>query len=84
MIDSTDLLGFLGVAAIVYSYIRVQLRREYVKTLRYSLENFIGAGLLVISLCYHWNLPALISNSIWGLISAYGVYRCTKYMRKAT
>lgn len=82
MIDSADILGFSGVIVMVYSYIRVQLRREYVKSLAYSMGNLIGSTLLAISLCYNWNLPSLISNVIWGLVSAYGVFRCLKYMRK--
>jgi hypothetical protein len=82
MIDSADILGFSGVIVMVYSYIRVQLRRDYVKTLSYSLGNLVGSTFLAISLCYNWNLPSLISNVIWGIVSAYGVFRCLKYMRK--
>jgi hypothetical protein len=82
MINLPNVLGFAGVTAMVYSYIRVQLKREYVKTLTYSVGNLIGAIFLSISLYYNWNLPSLISNVIWGFVSAYGVYRCLKYARQ--
>jgi len=84
MIDSSNILGFAGVSLMLYSYICVQRRREYVKTLSYSVGNFVGAVLLSISLWYNWNLPSLISNIIWAIVSAYGIFRCLKYMRRSS
>ncbi len=81
MIDSSNIIGLSGVFLILYSYYRVQCQREYVKTLSYSLYNLVGGVFQGISLCINWNLPAFISNVIWASLSAYGVYRCYKYMR---
>jgi hypothetical protein len=83
MIDSSNIIGLFGVFLILYSYYRVQCQREYVKTLSYSLCNLMGGTFQVISLCINWNLPAFISNVIWAFLSAYGVYRCFKYIWKA-
>lgn len=84
MIDSFDLVGYLGAVLCVYTFIRTQLRREYVKQLSYSAINFVGSGLLIVSLCFHINLPALIINAVWICFSGYGIYRCMKYRRKQT
>ena len=58
----------------------MQWHRDYAKTLSFSLLNLIGSLLLAFSLLYNWNLASFVSNAIWGTISAYGVYRCLKYI----
>lgn len=83
MVDFPDVLGFAGVFLMLYSYARVQLRREYVKTLAYSVGNFLGAVFLSISLYINWNFPSFVSNVIWAIVSGYGIYRCLKYMKRS-
>jgi hypothetical protein len=82
MIDVWDLLGLTGVLVMNVSYIKVQLRRDYAKTLSFSLLNFIGAALLILSLLNKWNVAAVASNAIWAATSVYGIYRCLKYKHK--
>ena len=78
--DVYDLVGLLGVFLTIYCYARVQWRRDYAKTLSYSLTNLAGALLFSVSFIQHWNLSSFVCNTIWGLISVYGLYRCLKYM----
>ena len=77
-----DAFGLTGVFLMIYCYARLQWQRDYAKKFSYSLLNLTGAIFLMVSLCYNWNLPAFVSNTFWGLISMYGIYRCLKYMRK--
>jgi hypothetical protein len=79
MITLYDLFGLLGISLSICCYARVQWRRDYSNTLSYSLFNLISALLLAVSLLKNWNLASFISNSIWGLISAYGLWRWVKY-----
>lgn len=74
-----DAVGLIGVIISVTCYARMQWRRDYAKSLSYSLLNFIGSVMILVSVCNNWNLPAFISNVTWGIISLYGVYRCQKY-----
>jgi len=83
MIDAYDILGLLGVVFNLYAYARVQLKREYVKTMNYSLVNLLGALFLCISLLNKWNPASFTGNLIWCFISLYGIYRCSKYLRPA-
>lgn len=76
MITFYDLFGLLGISLSIFCYARVQWQRDYSKKLSYSLLNLISAVFLAISLLNNWNLASFISNSIWGLISAYGFCRC--------
>jgi hypothetical protein len=81
MIDTYDLIGLVGVSCSVYCYARVQWQRDYAKRLSFSLVNLAASVLLAISLLNKWNLSSFVVNTIWGVISLYGVYRCLKYMR---
>jgi hypothetical protein len=80
MITLFDFIGLLGVLLSLFCYGRVQLQREYAKKISYSLLNFVSALLLSVSLFKNWNLSSFVCNALWGMISAYGVYRCLKYM----
>ncbi len=81
MLELHEAAGLLGITLSLYAYIRVQWRRDFVKTISYSVLNFAKASLLIYSLAHQWHLAAFIGNMIWGGISLYGVYRCLKYIR---
>jgi hypothetical protein len=83
MFDASDLVGLAGVTLSTYCYVRVQWQRDYAKKMSYSLLNLVGAILMIASLLHNWNLPGFVSCSIWSFMSAYGVYRCTKYIRRS-
>jgi hypothetical protein len=68
-----DILGTLGVAIIIVTYVLLQTERVRSKELKYSLLNAIGALLIIISLCYSFNLPAFIVEFFWLLISLFGI-----------
>jgi hypothetical protein len=82
MISIYDSIGLLGISFSLFSYARVQWRRDYAKTVSYSLLNLISALFLGISLIQNWNLAAFVSNLLWGLMSIYGLHRCFKYIRR--
>jgi hypothetical protein len=78
-----DLVGLCGVVCSLYCYGRVQWRRDFAKHLSYSVLNFLASIFLIFSLMHRWNLSSFVINIAWGIISLYGVYRCTKYIRHA-
>jgi hypothetical protein len=75
-----DLIGLIGVMFSIGCYARVQWQRDYAKRMSYSMLNFLASLLIGISLAYAWSLPSFVCNTIWGLISLYGIYRCARYM----
>jgi hypothetical protein len=83
MVDLYDLIGLIGVAFAIFCYARVQWQRDYAKRLSYSLLNLVASLFIIVSLLHKWNVAAFVSNTIWALISLYGIYRCLKYMRKS-
>lgn len=71
----TDLMGNLGVALILGSYLLVQLGRLDAKGLRYSAANAAGASLVALSLLHDFNLSAFVVEVFWVAISLLGIAR---------
>lgn len=70
-----DVLGTIGVAMIIITYVLLQTGRLQSTQLSYSLLNAVGAALILISLYYSFNLSAFIVEAFWLIISVYGIVR---------
>lgn len=68
-----DLVGSIGVALIILTYILLQTEKIRSESLLYSVLNGAGAGLIVFSLLYSFNFSAFVVESLWVLISFYGI-----------
>lgn len=70
-----DLVGSFGVAVIILTYILLQTERIRSESLLYSVLNGLGAALIVFSLVYSFNFSAFVVESLWVLISLYGIVK---------
>ena len=70
-----DIIGTLGVGVIVITYLLLQLGRIKSDQLVYSLLNGVGAALILISLYYDFNLPSVIVEAFWLVISIFGILK---------
>lgn len=70
-----DLLGTIGVAVIVLTYISLQFGRIRSEQLAYSIYNAFGALLILVSLYFSFNFSAFVVEFFWLLISIVGVIR---------
>jgi len=77
-----DLIGYLGVALILAAYGLLRFDRISPKSALYSAMNGLGAAGILVSLYFEPNLPALIVETAWLLISLIGLYQA--FMRKNT
>ena len=68
-----DLIGSIGVATIIITYVLLQTEKIRSESLTYSVLNGLGAGLIVFSLIFDFNFSAFIVESLWVLISLYGI-----------
>jgi hypothetical protein len=75
-------IGTIGVAIILSSYFLLQTHRIQSTELRYSLLNFIGSTMILISLFHDFNLPSMIVEAAWSLISVLGIVRWYLNRRK--
>ncbi|MEO1289118.1 MAG: hypothetical protein AAFV93_15245 [Chloroflexota bacterium] len=70
-----NIIGTIGVALILITYFLLQTNRIQSDELSYSILNFLGSGLILISLFYEFNLPSFIVEVAWVLISLMGIIR---------
>ena len=70
-----DLIGTLGVFTIILTYILLQIEKLKSESLAYSVLNGLGAALIVFSLFYSFNFSAFVVESLWVLISIYGIIK---------
>lgn len=78
-----NILGTVGVAVIVLTYVLLQLGRVRSEQLAYSLLNAAGATLILVSLYYDFNFPSFVVEFFWLLISLFGVARYLYSRRQA-
>ena len=79
-----DLVGTAGVILILIIYYLLQVGRINVQGLIYSVANFVGAGLIAVSLIFKFNFSALLIEICWMLISLIGIARFIKERRAAS
>lgn len=70
-----DFVGSIGVFTIILTYVLLQTERLKSESLIYSVLNGAGAALIVFSLLYSFNFSAFIVESLWVLISIYGIVK---------
>jgi hypothetical protein len=70
-----DTVGIIGVGLTLLAYFLLQIERLTSDGLGYSLLNLIGAIMVMYSLMFNWNTPAVIMEAAWILISLYGTVR---------
>jgi hypothetical protein len=68
-----DLVGSVGVALIILTYVFLQLDKIESKSLLYSILNAVGASLVIFSLYFDFNFSAFIIEFFWLLISLFGI-----------
>lgn len=73
-----DIVGIMGDVFIILAYFLLQLGKLCAKSLPYLLLNLCGALCIIFSLIFEWNLAAFIIETVWVLISIYGLYTISK------
>ena len=79
-----DIIGSIGVVAIILAYVLIQTQRLRAENLSYSLLNAVGAGLVIFSLYFDFNFPAFIVEFFWLIISLFGIgkYLVNRYSER--
>ena len=79
--DFFQAVGFIGMIFIVWAYLILQTGKHSIDSLFYQLLNLVGAILLIISLCVHFNLGSFLIEVFWIAITVYGIYKNIKYKK---
>jgi hypothetical protein len=70
-----DLIGLAGSSIVIVAYFANVQGMVRADGWPYYVANIGGAGLILISLIFAWNLPAAVVEVFWGAISIYGLTR---------
>lgn len=70
-----DTIGMVGVVIVLYAYFLLMTNRIDSFDIRYQMYNLIGAGCILFSLFYAWNLASVIIEAAWMVISLIGIVR---------
>ncbi len=70
-----DIVGIVGVGLTLLAYFLLQIDSITSTGRKYSLLNLVGAVLIMYSLYFNWNTPAVIMECAWFGISLYGLIR---------
>tara|TARA_R110002110_G_scaffold413729_1_gene641643 strand:+ start:137936 stop:138196 length:261 start_codon:yes stop_codon:yes gene_type:complete len=74
-----DAVGMTGTFMVVFAYYLLQLEKIDPKGLGYNLLNLAGAILLLISLCFNFNLASFVIELFWIVASIIGMW---KYLQR--
>lgn len=77
-----DIIGAIGVVLVVAMYFLITSRRITGDDMRFHLGNFIGAWMIMFSLLFNWNTASVMIETVWILISGYGILRCWRVKRQ--
>lgn len=70
-----QVLGMIGAGCIVFSYWMIVSQRWHSQAPAYLLTNLAGAVLLIISLCFNFNLGSMLIELFWVYISVAGLWK---------
>lgn len=70
-----DLIGAVGVAIIIVTYLLLQTGKMDAAKPAYSVLNAAGAAMILVSLVFDFNLAAFVVEFFWLLISLYGIVK---------
>nr|WP_194239001.1 hypothetical protein [Campylobacter sp. RM9328] len=67
---------------VVGAYFLLQLGRVDANSMRFQVINLIGAVLLIVSLCVHFNLGSFLIEVFWIGITLYGIYKILRERKR--
>ncbi|RVQ68946.1 permease [Croceicoccus ponticola] len=76
-VDWPNLIGFLGMACIIFAYAYMTARKDPDPYIQHGV-NLAGAALLTVSLYYHPNLPSLVLEGFWAAIAIWGLIKTAR------
>lgn len=80
---AAHIIGFIGMGCVVLAFWCVVSERWKPTSLAYNILNGIGAILLILSLCVHFNLGSFVIEIFWITISGIGIYKSFRQPKMA-
>lgn len=71
-------IGIIGVAFILTAFFLLEHGTFKSHDRRYLFLNLFGSLFIIVSLLQDWNLPSFTINTLWVVISIYGMLKSIK------
>jgi hypothetical protein len=76
--DPYTVSGIVGAGCFIATYFATLQAWLKPNDWRFPAINLLGAALVLLSLTDAWNLPSVVLECFWGVISVYGLVRCLR------
>lgn len=80
-LDPFTMCGIVGAGCFIIAYFATVQGWWSVRDWRFPAANLLGALLMLVSLCDQWNLPSVVIECFWAMISLYGLARSLRGRR---
>ena len=77
-----DAAGLVGVLLILAAYAGAQAGRLEPRRAPALLMNLAGAGLIILSLAFRFNLSAFLMEAAWAVVAIFGLIRLAVRRRR--
>jgi len=78
-----SIVGMVGAAMILLAYLLLQMGRMTTEGLWYTVVNLVGSLMILFSLFFDFNLPALFIEVVWISVSVVALVRLFMKRRRA-
>lgn len=77
-----NVIGMIGVVMVLVAYLLLQVDKLSQDSVIFSLSNFVGSILILVSLYFTWNLASGVIEIAWLIISTFGLGKAIYLRRK--
>lgn len=74
----SDVVGIIGVVLVLVAYYLLQANKLNASSVPYLKMNVVGSVLILYSLCFNWNLAAVLVEVMWFVISLWGMFKTVR------
>ncbi|MBH46628.1 MAG: hypothetical protein CME71_00500 [Halobacteriovorax sp.] len=74
-IEYHNFIGTFGVLLTLLAYFLLQAGKWQSSQTRFSLANAVGSAMILFSLYFDFNFSGFLIESVWVVISLYGLYK---------
>ncbi|MFO1028174.1 MAG: hypothetical protein U1E70_23585 [Acetobacteraceae bacterium] len=78
VLDPFTLCGIIGTGCIIFAYFAALQGWVAATHWHFPALNLAGAAMVLVSLYDAWNLPSVLLESFWGVMSLYGLARSVR------
>jgi uncharacterized membrane protein len=73
-----QVIGLVGAAFVLYAYFMISQRKWSEQQKVYHVTNIVGAGFILFSLAFNFNIAAFVIQIFWIVIGVLGLFKLSR------